>query len=155
MSAAVNHVPDAYHALTPYLVMKEAGRAIEFYKQIFGAVETMRLPGPEGRVGHAELKIGDSPFMLADEHPEMGALGPKSIGGTAVGLVVYVPDVDATVAHAVAAGATLKGAVEDKFYGDRMGSIVDPFGHLWHVGTHKEDVSPEEMQRRMAALPAM
>ncbi|ABC80305.1 VOC family protein [Anaeromyxobacter dehalogenans] len=152
---AVKHIPDGYQALTPYLVMKDAARAIDFYRQVFGAVELMRMPGPEGRVGHAELKIGDARLMLADEHPEMGALGPKSIGGTAVGLVVYVPDVDATVARAVAAGATVKGAVEDKFYGDRMGSIVDPFGHLWHVGTHKEDVSPEEMQRRMAALPSM
>lgn len=152
---AVKHLPDGYQAVTPYLAVKDAARAIDFYKQVFDAVETGRIPGKDGRIGHAELRIGGAPVMLADEHPEMGVLGPKTIGGTAVGLVVYVPDVDATVARAVAAGATLKGAVEDRFYGDRMGSIVDPFGHLWHVGTHKEDVSPEEMQRRMAALPPM
>lgn len=151
----VKPIPEGYHTLTPYLVMKDCARAIEFYKSVFDATETMRMPEPGGGVGHAELRIGDSALMLADEHPQMGALGPRSIGGTPVGLVIYVPDVDATVARAVAAGATLKGAVEDKFYGDRMGSIVDPFGHLWHVGTHKEDVSPEEMQRRMAALPPM
>jgi PhnB protein len=146
-------IPDGYHALTPYLICADAARAIAFYKAAFGAAERMRLGAPGGRVGHAEVTIGDCTVMLADEHPEMGARAPRSIGGSPVSLVLYVPDVDATVQRALAAGATLQRAVEDKFYGDRMGSILDPDGHIWHVATHIEDVAPEELRRR-AALAA-
>jgi PhnB protein len=147
----VKPVPQGYHAVTPYLVVDGAARALEFYRQVFGATERMRMPGPGGKIGHAEINIGDSVVMLADEHPEMGARGPRAFGGAAVSLHLYVPDADATVKKAVAAGAKVVRPVEDKFYGDRMGSIEDPFGHHWHVSTHKEDVSPDEMARRAAA----
>jgi PhnB protein len=148
----VKPVPDGYHTATPYLVVDRAAKALDFYARAFGAAERMRMPGPGGKVGHAEIKIGDSVIMLADEHPEMGARGPRAYGGAAVSLHLYVPDVDATVKQAVAAGAKVLQPVEDKFYGDRMGTIEDPFGHHWHVSTHKEDVSPEEMARRAAAM---
>ncbi len=148
----VKAIPAGYHSVTPYLVIDGAARALEFYKRVFGATERMRMPGPDGKLGHAEIKIGDSVIMLADEHPDMGARGPRAFGGAAVGIVLYVNDVDATVKSAVAEGAKLVQPVEDKFYGDRMGTIEDPFGHQWHVGTHKEDVSPDEMKRRAAAL---
>jgi PhnB protein len=141
-------VPDGYHAVTPYLICADATRAIGFYREAFGATERMRLGAPRGKIGHAEIAIGDCVVMLADEHPEMGARAPRSYGGSPVSLVVYVADVDATVARATAAGATLQRAVEDKFYGDRMGSIVDPDGHIWHVATHIEDLAPEELRRR-------
>ena len=141
-------IPDGYHAVTPYLICADAARALAFYKTAFGAAERMRLGAPGGRIGHAEVTIGDSTVMLADEHPEMGARAPRSIGGSPVSLVLYVADVDATIARATAAGATLQRAVEDKFYGDRMGSIVDPDGHIWHVATHVEDLTPEELRRR-------
>lgn len=144
--------PKGFHTVTPYLVVDGAARAIDFYKRIFGATERMRMPGPEGKIGHAELTIGDSVVMLADEHLEMGARGPRAFGGVAVGMVVYVNDVDATVSTAVAEGAKMLQPVEDKFYGDRMGTIEDPFGHHWHVGTHKEDVPPEELKRRAAEM---
>jgi PhnB protein len=134
--------------------MKDAAGAIDFYKRIFGATELFRLAGPDGRVGHAELKIGDSCVMLADEFPEMGALGPRTIGGSPVRILVYVEDVDAVVSQAVAAGAKLVRPVQDQFYGDRAGGIEDPYGHYWHVATHKEDVSPEEMKRRAEAFAA-
>jgi PhnB protein len=149
---SVKSIPEGYHSLTPYLIVAGAATAIEFYKSVFGAVERMRLGGPDGRIGHAELTIGNSIVMLADEHPEMGALAPPTVGGTPVGLHVYLEDVDAVAAKAVAAGATLKRPVENQFYGDRLGSLVDPFGHLWHISTHIEDVSPEEIGRRAAAL---
>jgi PhnB protein len=148
----VKPIPEGYHEVTPYLIVDGAARALDFYKKVFGASERMRMPAPGGRIGHAELTLGRSVVMLADEHPEMGARGPRSIGGSPVSLNLYVPDVDATVKAAVAAGAKLVRPVEDRFYGDRTGTIEDPFGHHWHVATHKEDVAPDEMQRRMAAM---
>jgi PhnB protein len=148
----VKPIPDGYSSVTPYIIVAGAAKAIEFYKSVFGATERMRLGGPDGKIGHAELEIGDSLIMLADEHPEMGALAPPTVGGTPVGLHVYVADVDAVAAKAVAAGATLKRPVENQFYGDRLGSLIDPFGHLWHISTHVEDVSPDEIARRAAAM---
>jgi PhnB protein len=148
----VKPIPEGYHSATPYLIMDGAAKALDFYKQVFGATERMRLPAPGGRVGHAEVNIGDSIIMLADEHHEMGARGPRAYGGTPVSLVLYVADVDATVKKAIAAGAKLVNPVEDKFYGDRMGTVEDPFGHRWHVATHQEDVSPAELARRAAAM---
>jgi len=149
---AVNYIPEGYHTATPYLIIKGAARAIEFYKQAFGATELMRFPGPGGAIGHAEIRIGDSPIMLADEAPQMGYRSPQSIGGTPVSLILYVPDVDKVVDRAVKAGAKLERPVSDQFYGDRNGTIHDPFGHVWTIATHKEDVSPEEMQRRAASM---
>ena len=148
----VHHIPEGYHSVTPYLVIDGAARAIEFYTQAFGATEVMRMPGPGGRIGHAEIKIGDSHIMLADEHPEQGHRGPKSIGGTPVGIMIYVEDVDAMFRKAISLGATETRPVEDQFYGDRSGSLTDPFGHNWMISTHIEDVSPEEMERRMSAM---
>jgi PhnB protein len=148
----VKPVPDGYHSATPYLIVDGAARALDFYKRAFGAVERMRMPGPAGKIGHAEISIGDSVIMLADEHPEMGARGPRAFGGAAVSLHLYVADADVTVKEALAAGATLVRPVEDKFYGDRMGTIEDPFGHRWHVSTHQEDVPPDELARRAAAM---
>lgn len=150
----VKPIPDGYHSVTPYLYIDGAARAIDFYKQAFGAVEVMRLEAPGGKIGHAEIKIGDSHVMLADEFPDMGASGPHTIGGTAVGLMVYLPDVDVVVDRAVKAGATLERPVENKFYGDRTGGIFDPFGHRWYIATHVEDVPPEEMEKRAAAAMA-
>lgn len=150
--AAVKPVPAGYHNLTPYLIVADGAAAIAFYQRVFGAKLRMRLDGPGGKIGHAELEIGDSLVMLADEHVEMGALAPPTVGGTPVGLHLYLEDVDAVAAKAVAAGATLKRPVENQFYGDRLGSIIDPFGHLWHISTHVEDVSPEEIGRRAAAM---
>ena len=149
---AVKAIPDGYHSVTPYLIVKGAARALEFYQKAFGARELMRLPGPEGKLGHAEVQIGDSRVMLADEHPGMGAVSPQALGGSPVGLCIYVEDVDAVFDRAVAAGAKVVRAVQDQFYGDRSGTVEDPFGHKWTVATHKEDVSPEEMQRRMQAF---
>ena len=151
---AVKPIPEAYHTVTPYLIIEGAGEAIEFYKQAFGAKELFRFPAPGGKIGHAELKIGDSPIMLADAYPDMGYNGPKSLGGSPVSLMIYVENVDSVFNQAVQAGATVKEAVSDKFYGDRIGSLVDPFGHVWHVSTHKEDVSLEEMERRAKAASA-
>jgi len=144
-------IPDGYHTATPYLIIGGAGDAIEFYKKAFGATELFRFPTPDGKVGHAEIKIGDSPIMLADEFPEMGYKGPQSLGGSPVSIMIYVEDVDTIFNQAVAAGATVKEAVTDKFYGDRLGTVADPFGHVWHISTHKEDVSIEEMQKRAQA----
>jgi len=152
MPDKVKPIPDGYHSVTPYLIVDGAAEAIEFYKKAFGATEVMRMPAPGGRIGHAEIKIGDSHVMLADENAEMGARSPKAVGGTPLSLLVYVDDVDATVKRAVTAGARLDRPVENKFYGDRMGGIEDPFGHQWYVGTHIEDVTPEEMKKRMAAM---
>jgi PhnB protein len=149
---AVKAIPDGYHSVTPYLIIRGAAKAIDYYKQVFGATEIMRMPDPSGRIGHAELKIGDSPVMLADEFPEMGYLSPEGRGGTPVSLMLYVPDVDATVEKAVATGAKVVKAVADQFYGDRNGTITDPFGHVWTISTHKEDVSVEEMKRRMEKM---
>jgi PhnB protein len=151
MSDKVKPIPEGYNSVTPYLIVDGAARAIEFYKQAFGATETFRMDGPEGKVGHAEIKIGDSHIMLADEHPEMGARGPKTVGGSPISLLLYVEDVDAVVGRAVEAGAKLTRPVADQFYGDRTGGLEDPFGHAWYVATHVEDVSSEEMKRRAAA----
>jgi len=151
---AVKPIPEAYHTVTPYLIIEGATAAIEFYKKAFGAKELFRFPAPEGKIGHAEIKIGDSPIMLADAYPDMGYNGPKSLGGSPVSLMIYVENVDTVFNQAVEAGATVKEAVSDKFYGDRIGSLIDPFGHVWHVSTHKEDVSLEEMEKRAKAASA-
>jgi PhnB protein len=145
-------IPDGYHSVTPYLIVAGAAEALEFYRRIFGAKERMRMPGPGGMVMHAEIEIGDSMVMLADEFPQMGALGPKSVGGSPVLIALYVEDVDSVVAAAVAAGAQVERAVQNQFYGDRSGTITDPFGHRWTVATHIEDVPEDEMKRRMAAM---
>lgn len=147
----VNPVPEGYRSVIPYLVVDDAAAAIDFYVEVFGAREVMRME-MEGRIGHAELAIGDSHVMLADEHPEMGYRGPKAFGGSAASIMVYLPDVDAVFARATAAGGTAEREVQDQFYGDRSGTFVDPFGHRWIVATHVEDVAPEEMERRMAAM---
>jgi PhnB protein len=145
---AVKPIPDGYHSITPYLIVSDATRAIEFYKRAFGATELFRLGAPGGKVGHAELKFGDSTVMLADEFPEMGARGPQTIGGSPVHLLHYVEDVDTVFATALSAGAVEARPVQDQFYGDRAGNLTDPFGHSWTIATHKEDVSAEEMARR-------
>jgi PhnB protein len=152
--ASAKPIPDGYHSVTPYLIVKGADRAIEFYRRAFGARELFRMAQPDGRVGHAELEIGDSRVMLADEHPEIGARSPQSIGGSPVTIHLYVEDVDATVARAVEAGARVHRPVADQFYGDRNGGITDPFGHVWFVATHKEDVPPDELERRAASQHA-
>jgi PhnB protein len=152
MSPAVEPIPTGYPRVTPYLCVAGAAAAIGFYEQVLGAVERMRMDGPGGRIGHAELAIGDGLIMLADEFPDMGYIGPKSVGGTPVMINVYVDDVDAVFARALAAGATAVRPVEDQFYGDRSGQFEDPFGHRWIVGTHVEDVPPDEMARRAAAF---
>ena len=139
-------------ALTPYLIVKDAAKAIEFYRTAFDAKELFRLTEPQGRIGHAELQIGDSPLMLADEYPDFGALSPPSIGGSPVSIHLYVDDVDRVVERATAAGATVLRPVKDEFYGDRAGMVADPFGHKWHLATRKEDVSPQEMQKRWSAM---
>ncbi|HVS81359.1 MAG TPA: VOC family protein [Pyrinomonadaceae bacterium] len=144
-------IPDGYHTATPYLIIRGAGDAIEFYKKAFGATELFRFPTPDGKIGHAEIKIGDSPIMLADEYPPMGYNSPQTLGGSPVSLMIYVEDVDTVFDQAISAGATVKEAVADKFYGDRIGTLTDPFGHVWHVSTHKEDVSVEEMEKRAKA----
>lgn len=150
MANKVKPIPEGYLNVTPYLVIKGAAAAIDFYKKAFGAVEVMRMPQPDGRVGHAELKFGDSIVMLADEFPEMAVVGPKTLGNTSVALLLYVDDVDKAVERAVSLGATIKKPVADQFYGDRTGTLEDPFGHKWTLAVHLEDVSPEEMERRMA-----
>lgn len=147
---AVKPIPDGYHSVTPYLILDDATRALEFYKQAFGAVELMRMPAPGGRIGHAEICIGNSPVMLADENAEMNARSARTIGGSPISLMVYVENVDAIVAQAVAAGGTLVRPVADQFYGDRTGGIDDPFGFHWYIATHVEDVPPDELERRAA-----
>jgi len=150
--ADVKPIPEGYPRITPYLGVDGADAAIEFYVSVLGAKERMRMPAPEGRVGHAELELGESVIMLADEHPEMGMRGPKTVGGTPVTIHLYVEDVDAVFEAAIAAGATALGEVKDQFYGDRSGQFEDPFGHRWNVASHVEDVAPEEMERRMAEM---
>ena len=150
----VKPVPAGYHAVTPYLSVRGAAEAIDFYKKALGAKELMRMPGPGGKVGHAEIQIGDSRVMLADEYPEMNFTGPQSYGGTSVHLHVYLPNVDAQVAKALKAGAKLVRPVKDQFYGDRLGTIEDPFGHVWHLATHIEDLSKAEMKKRAAKAAA-
>jgi PhnB protein len=152
--ANVKPIPDGYHSVTPYLIIKGAADAIEFYKKAFGATELFRMPAPGGTVGHAEIKIGDSQIMLADESPEMGYVSPTTIGGTPVSLMIYVEDVDTVFNQAIAAGGEQLKPLQDQFYGDRSGTLKDPFGHTWHVATHKEDVAPEEMDKRMKAAMA-
>jgi PhnB protein len=144
----VNPIPDGYPRVTPYLIVDGGAAAIDFYKSVLGATERMRMAAPDGKVGHAELEIGDSVIMLADEHPEIGAHGPKTVGGTPVSMHVYVEDVDGVFQRAIEAGAKELRAVEDKFYGDRSGGFEDPFGHHWDVATHVEDVPPDEMSKR-------
>jgi PhnB protein len=151
MANKAKPIPEGYNSITPYLVIKGAAAAIDFYKQAFGAVEIMRMPQPDGRVGHAELKFGNSIVMMADEYPEMQVVGPKTLGNTSVGLLLYLDDVDKAVERAVSLGATIKKPIADQFYGDRTGTIEDPFGHKWTLAVHIEDVTPEEMQRRMEA----
>ena len=145
----VKPVPEGYHTVTPYLIVNAGAKALDFYARAFGAIERLRIDAG-GKIGHAEITIGDSCVMLADEHPEIGALGPTTVGGSPVSLHLYVEDVDAAVARAVAAGATLVRPVADQFYGDRVGGVADPFGHRWFIATHKEDLSPEELRRRAA-----
>jgi PhnB protein len=149
---SVSPVPSGFHALTPYLIVDGAVRAIAWYAQAFNARELMRLSAPGGKIGHAEVEIGDSRIMLADESPASDAKAPATFGGSPVSLHLYVSDVDATVAHAAAAGATVKAQPEDKFYGERMATLLDPFGHTWHISTHIEDVTVDEIERRMAAM---
>jgi PhnB protein len=146
--------PDGYHSITPYLYVADARKAIEFYSKVFGAQELFRMDGPGGTIGHAELRIGDSVVMLADEQPEMGARSPKAYGGTPYCLLLYVADVDRVFTQAVATGAKELRPVENKFYGDRTGMIEDPFGHQWAIATHVEDVAPEDMQERAKAAGA-
>ena len=151
MTNKVKPIPDGYHTATPYLIVKDAAHAIEIYKKAFGATEVMRMPGPGGKIGHAEIKIGDSPIMLADEVPGMGFRSPESLGGSPISILLYVEDVDVVFSEALAAGAKVQRPVADQFYGDRTGGVTDPFGHVWYIATHKEDVSPEEMKKRAAA----
>jgi PhnB protein len=145
---AVKPIPTQYRTVTPYLIVKGGAEAIEFYAKALGARERMRLPAPEGKIGHAELEIGDSVIMLADEFPEMQALSPNTLGGTPVSFCLYVEDVDARFKQAIAAGGRETRPLKDQFYGDRSGTFEDPFGHTWTIATHVEDVSPEEMGRR-------
>jgi PhnB protein len=144
----VKAIPDNYPRVTPYLSLEGAAEAIEFYKTVFGAEERVRMDAPGGKIGHAEIAIGDSIVMLADTFPDMGGTSPKKLGGSPVTIMVYVEDVDACYQTALDAGATAERKVEDQFYGDRAGSFVDPFGHIWHVASHVEDVPEEEMARR-------
>lgn len=148
----VKPIPAGYRSVTPYLAVRQAAEAIEFYRRAFGAKERMRLAAPDGKIGHAELEIGDSVIMIADEFPEMAFRGPASLGGTSVTLHLYVKNVDASFRQAMEAGATAVRELQDQFYGDRTGSVRDPFGHIWHIATHKEDVSPEELAQRAAAM---
>ena len=152
--AGVKPIPDDYPRVIPYLSVDDGNAAIAFYTDVFGAKERVRMPGPGGKVGHAELEIGDSIIMLADAFPDMGGKSPKTIGGTPVTIMVYVEDVDSVYDRALKAGASVDRKVEDQFYGDRAGSFVDPFGHRWHVATHVEDVTAEEMKKRSAMAMA-
>jgi PhnB protein len=147
---AVKSTPDGYHSVTPYLIVRGGAKAIDFYTKAFGAQELFRMEAPGGTLGHAEIQIGDSRVMLADEHPEMGAKSPEAIGGSPVHLMIYVDDCDAVFNRAIAEGATEMRPLRDEFYGDRTGNLIDPFGHCWTISTHTEDVSPEELERRAA-----
>jgi len=148
---ATKPIPYGYNTATPYLIVKGAAQAIEFYQRAFGATELLRMADPQGRVGHAEIRIGDSVIMLADEHPGMGYRSPRSLGGSSVSIMLYLPDVDTVFERAVKLGARAQRAVQDQFYGDRSGTLEDPFGHIWTIATHIEDVPPEELERRAAA----
>ncbi len=148
--ATVNPIPEGYPRVTPYLCVDGAKAAMEFYMHVLGATERMYMPAPDGKIGHAELQVGDSVIMLSDEFPDMGVMSPRSVGGSPVALSVYVEDVDAVFDRAIQAGATALRPVENQFYGDRSGQFEDPFGHRWNVASHVEDVSPEEMEKRVA-----
>src|SRR4030088_858567 len=150
-ATATKPIPEGYHSATPYLIVKGAAEAIDFYKRAFGATELLRMADPKGGIAHAEIKIGDSVIMLADEHPNMGYCGPRSLGGSAVSIMLYVTDVDGTFDRAVKAGAKAQRPVANQFYGDCSGTLEDPFGHIWTISTHVEDVAPEEMKRRAEA----
>jgi PhnB protein len=150
---SVKPIPDGYHTLTPHMTVRDAARAIEFYKQAFGATEKGVMTGPDGKVMHAELRIGDSIFMLADEFPQYGSLSPLSTGGSGMGLHIYVEDVDTAFDQAVKAGATVEMPVSDMFWGDRYGKLADPFGHKWSIATHKRDMSMEDMEKEMKQMP--
>jgi PhnB protein len=154
MPRATSYIPSGYHTATPYLVIGGAAKAIDFYKNVFGATEVLRMAQPDGKIGHAELKIGDSTIMLADESPKMGFKSPKTLGGSPVSILLYVEDVDKVFNRAVSAGATSVRPVADQFYGDRSGILTDPFGHVWSVSTHIEDVPPDEMERRASQAMA-
>ena len=151
-NSGVSYVPKGYHTIVPYLIVNGAAGALDFYKQVFGAVEVMRMPGPNGMIMHAEIKINGSTVMLADEMPGMEFKSPQSIGGSPVGVLAYVQDVDACFARATSRGGRAVRPVQDQFYGDRSGTITDPYGHVWTISTHIEDVAPAEMQRRMAQM---
>jgi len=155
MSKSVKPIPDGFHTLTPYVIVKGAAEALEFYKKAFGAEELFRMPGPDGKtIGHAEFKIGDSIVMISDECLEFGAQSPQTLKGTPVSFMVYVKDADTAFQRAVDAGAKVIRPLENQFYGDRTGTVSDPFGHTWSIGTHVEDVAPEELEKRAAALHA-
>jgi len=149
---AVKPIPDGYKVVTPYLIVKGAAQALDFYKRALGAEERMRLPMPDGRICHAEMQLGDCVVMLADEFPEMGAKSPQTLGGTPVGICVYVKDVDAQFNQAIAVGGKVERPMQNQFYGDRSGTFIDPFGHKWTLATHIEDVTPEEIAKRMSAM---
>jgi PhnB protein len=152
MAKNVKAIPTGHHTVTPYLAIRNAARALEFYEKGFGATVAYKLLLPDGRLGHAEIRLGDSFIMLADEFPEYGGKAPEALGGSPVSIHLYVEDVDAFFKRALMAGARERRPVEDQFYGDRSGQLEDPFGHLWWVATHKEDVAPEEMQKRAQAM---
>jgi PhnB protein len=147
--AKVQPIPEGYHAVTPYLYVRNGNAALDYYKKGLGATELMRMPGPEGKIMHAELQLGDSRIMLSDETPERGQRSPQTLGGSPMGIHLYVENVDTVVKRAVDAGAKLLSPVQDQFYGDRSGQIEDPFGHTWFISTHTEEVSPDEMKKRM------
>ncbi|MBI5094812.1 MAG: VOC family protein [Candidatus Hydrogenedentes bacterium] len=154
MAPKAKSIPMGYHTVTPSVIVNSAARALEFYQRAFGAVELYRLVEPGGKIGHAEIQIGDSIVMLSDEYPDFGFNSPKTLGGSPVSLLVYVEDADAVFAQAIAAGATERGPVTDQFWGDRSGAVEDPFGHVWNIAAHREDLSPAEMQTRFTALLA-
>jgi PhnB protein len=154
MPRRVRPIPHGHHTVSPYLIVGDATSALEFYQTAFGGHELMRLPAPQGRIGHAEIKIGDSVVMLADENAEFDARSPRAFGGSPVSIHLYVEDVDATIDLAIAAGATVVHPVKDQFYGDRTGTIADPFGHIWHIATRKEDLTPQELRDRVEAAMA-
>ena len=149
---AVKAIPEGYHTVTPYLTINGAAKAIDYYKRAFGATEVMRFPGPDGRIAHAEIQIGNSRVMLGDTNPQMQQRDPKALGGSSSGLMIYVNDVDAVFMRAFEAGGNVRDAVKDQFYGDRSGTFEDPFGHVWTVATHVEDVSEKELQKRMQQM---
>lgn len=155
MAGKVNPIPEGYHSITPYLMVKGGAAALDFYAKAFGGEVVVRMDGPDGTVSHAEVRIGDSRFMLGEDvpgHPDIFCSSPRTLGGSSIGLMIYLADVDKAVQRAVDAGATIRRPVQDQFYGDRSGTVEDPFGHFWTLSTHIEDVTPEEMERRMAAL---